>query len=482
MTEELIMEKKGFKTRHSKLKFAQMGSFQVMATLLGSAQGMYLYFYYYNVIGLDNRLIFLALTFFTVYDAINDPIIGFLVDRNFKWTRKWGRRFPWIAIGIIPWCLSLYLIFSAPNVDASVNPWPVFWWLIMSMMIYDTFVTLVGINFGALQPDMFREESERHTLTYYWTYFDIAAQGIGMMVPPLFLMGGNNRESFALMATAVICIALVGAAFFLPGAREDKVMIDRYFDGKYKPMNFFKGFAEVIKLKSFVALFIALNCFGMAISIIMAMGPYMSNFLLRMNPGDEIFIYVCFLSGTIISVPFWIKYLKKIQNSKKVLTIGGFALAATFIPLTFYVTIYDLLFFYFICGIAMGSMWAFFYTMIVNSVIDDFVAKTRKNQKGILIGVLAILGRLVATLDEGIITLVQNYTGFPAGVSDFPALESAVLDAGGDMTLVLNGIRVLVGVIPAIIIFIGTFVFWKVYPLTPDKVKENKAILRELNF
>ena len=130
----------------------------------------------------------------------------------------------------------------------------------------------------------------------------------------------------------------------------------------------------------------------------------------------------------------------------------------------------------------MGCMWAFFYTIIANSVVDDFVATTKKNQKGILLGVLAILGRLVTTLDEGIITLVQDYTGFPEGVENYAALEARVLTTGGDMDLVLNGIRLLMGIIPALLVFIGTFVFWKLYPLTPEKVEENKAILRELNF
>ena len=162
--------------------------------------------------------------------------------------------------------------------------------------------------------------------------------------------------------------------------------------------------------------------------------------------------------------------------------MGGFGLVITFIPLSFYVGLVDLLIYYFFCGIAMGSMWAFFYTIIGNAVIDDFVATTKKNQKGILLGVLAVTARLVATLDEGIITLVQNFTGFPTGVENYAALEAEVIANGGDIGLMMNGIRLLMGVIPALIIFFGTFVFWKIYPLTPDKVAENKRILKELNF
>jgi Na+/melibiose symporter-like transporter len=44
------------------------------------------------------------------------------------------------------------------------------------------------------------------------------------------------------------------------------------------------------------------------------------------------------------------------------------------------------------------------------------------------------------------------------------------------------GIRLLLGVIPALLVLIGTLIFWKFYPLTQEKVLENKAKLIELGF
>ncbi len=470
-----------FQTRHPTWKYASNATFQIVVSIMSSAQGIYLYFFYYSVIGLNQWLIFLALSIFTVYDAIDDPLIGFLVDRNFRWTKKWGRRFPWIVIGIIPWCLSLYLIFSAPPLKND-NPWPVFLWLMMSLIIFDTFGSLVGINVMALRPDLFREEEERQKLTMFWTPFDMIAVALGMLIPPLFLVGGNTRESFALMGAAVAVIALIGAVLFLPGAKEDKIVIDRYFSGEYKKSKFFEGIKDVLKQKSFIIYFIILNVFVISTSLLMSMGPYINNFLLKGSPGDEIFIYVFFLLGALISVPFWLKYLKKIQNNKKVLTIGGFALSFSFIVLSFFQTAIDLYILTFILGISMGSMWAFMYTIIQASVVDDFVATTKKNEKGILLGISVLLGRLVATVDEGIIAGVQTITGFPSGVDSYDALVSTLTTTGGDLALALLGIRVLMGIIPGLILLAGTFIFWKFFPLTPEVVARNKKILEELGF
>ena len=104
----------------------------------------------------------------------------------------------------------------------------------------------------------------------------------------------------------------------------------------------------------------------------------------------------------------------------------------------------------FILGLAMGSMWAFFYTIIQASVVDDFVAKTGKNQKGILLGVSTLLGRLVATIDEGILALVNWATGFPEGVTTYGELVTALTLSGGDLGLALLGLRLLFGVIPSL--------------------------------
>ena len=132
---ETINNAQSPKTRHSKWTFLSNATFQLPSTMVNAVLGGFLLFYYEVVIGLNVWLIVLALTIFTVYNAINDPIIGFLVDRNTRFTRKWGRRFPWIIIGIIPWTLSVYLIFSVTDIDPSKNPWPIVGWLLLTLFV-----------------------------------------------------------------------------------------------------------------------------------------------------------------------------------------------------------------------------------------------------------------------------------------------------------------------------------------------------------
>jgi GPH family glycoside/pentoside/hexuronide:cation symporter len=470
-------------SKHPWWRYASNGSFQITTTVIGATQAIYLYYYYFNVLGLEPGLIVLALTIFTIYDAVNDPIIGFLVDRNTRLTKRWGRRFPWIVIGIVPWTLSLFLIFTAPTVNPA-NPWPVFFWLFGSLVLMDTFGSLVGINVSALRPDLFRTEEERQKLTWWWTPLDMVAQALGFILPPLFITQDPLyiKASYGFMGAMMSIICLVSAILFLPGTTETKVVKERYFTGHYESFKFFSGIKEVLKTKSFIIFFIALTTFNMATSLLMGNAPFINTYLLRYAPGDEVIIFVIFMVGAFVAFPFWILYLKKVKDNKKVLAIGGLALGITLFPLSFFQTIIDLYIMLFILGVAMGSMWAFFYTIIQASVVDDFVASTKKNQKGILLGVSTLLGRLVATLDEGVMALVHTTTGFPAGSQDYAGMVTLVTAAGGDVNLILLGIRLLFGIIPSIIIIAGTLMFWKYFPLTQDKVLENKRILEELGF
>ena len=492
MMNETMKDVQSPKTRHSKWTFLSNAFFQLPDSIIGGVQAGFLIFYYEVVIGLDIWLIFLAVTCFTIYNAISKPILGFLVDQNTRFTRKWGRRFPWIIISIIPWTLSIYLLFSVPDIDVFTNPWPIFGWLILSLLLLNTFSTLVKVNNGALRVDKFRTEEERRTFAKYYTPIDMIANILGLLLPGLFInfIPGDKKTSFGIMGGVVAIISLLFAILYLPGAREDKIMIDRYFSTKtdYKRMNFFKAIKEALKAKSFVVFFIFTTCYTISLSIMVANMLYTTNFVLQppicifsfcFTPAEAyLLILGWYLAGTLISIPFWIKYIKKINNNKKAFVVAGLAPCAVLIPLTFFQELFDLLIMAFILGFAYGGLNAFLTAILFPSVVDDFVVRTGKNQKGVLFGISGFLGILVSTIDELIFAVVHDLTGFVAGYDTYDAMAAVV----SDMDLVLIGIRLLQGVIPALVLLVGTLVIWKFFPLTQDVVLKNKAELERLGL
>lgn len=472
-------------SRHSFLTFLSFGTYNFTWTIPTATMSLFMFYFYHTVVGLDPLWILTVVAINTVWAGLNDPLIGWLTDRNFKWTRKWGRRFPWIVIGFIPQSLSLIMIFSPPDLPKDsfgvlINPLPVMLWLLLSLFVFDLFITLVDIHVSILRADKFRTETERRKYAGSWGFFDMFAQILGMMLPPLFLFFGSTILSYTVMAAIMAVIAIIFGFTFIPGAREDKIIIDRYYSRDYERLHVFKGLWLVLKQKSFMALYAHYVLWLAATASIMTgMVAYLVTFILKSNDPDAMIpLLAALLLGSLISIPVWLKILKKTNNNKKTYIIGSLILCALTVPIGFFQTEIDLMIMLFLFGLGNGCVWTIGMPVLYSNAQDDFVVRTGKNQKGILVGTWAVIGLITAFIDEALIALVFNFTGFDAGIPDYAALVAS----GANVELVQLGIRLLLGIIPALLILVGTLIFWKFYPLTQEKVLENKAKLLELGF
>ncbi|TFG04767.1 MAG: MFS transporter, partial [Promethearchaeota archaeon] len=439
MSEEEFMESE--ESRHSYATYFSFSTYNLVGSLIIAAQTIVLFFFYEVEIGLNIWFVFIAFAISAVWDAVNDPLIGHLIDKNTKLTKRWGRRFPWIVFGIIPWCLSLVLIYTPPAVDPQENALFLTAWLAGSLCLFDTFHTLIYVNIVHLRADKFRTEAERRRLAAIFTPIDIIGQVSGMLLPPIFLSMGQGREIYAFMALMISVISFIGSLLFLPGTREDEIMIERYYKSEYEEMGFFEGLKESAKLKSFIIFMIAMSAFEITTGLLIANTIYLSTFVLRMGPDTIILIFAVLLIGAIISVPFWVKLAKKLDNNKKAFTIGGFAMCAALVPISFFQGLIDLLIFVFILGFTTGCIWTLLLPVIQPNVLDDFVVKTRKNQKGSQVGLTTFILRLTATIDELLIALVHTFTGFVPGQDNYAEMKAAA----ADINLVIWGIRILSG-------------------------------------
>ncbi|MHA1197654.1 MAG: hypothetical protein ACTSSM_16385, partial [Promethearchaeota archaeon] len=156
-----------------------------------------------------------------------------------------------------------------------------------------------------------------------------------------------------------------------------------------------------------------------------------------------------------IAIPLWLRILRKINDNKKALVIAGFISSAALFPMSFFQGLIDIMIMAFILGLAQGGVNSYVYTIVGPSVIEDVIVKMKKNQKAVLIGILSLLIRIVSSIDEFTIAFVHNTTGFIAGNNSYADLLAAVTSAGGDINLVLLGIRLLQGVIPGLYLLAG---------------------------
>ncbi|MFY7802601.1 MAG: MFS transporter [Limnoraphis robusta] len=119
-----------------------------------------------NVAGLPAGLAGSVYMIGKVSDAINDPIIGVLSDRT---VHPWGRRYPWMVFGAIPFGIFFFLQWIVP----STNVWVLFWYYVIISVIFNLFYTIVNLPYTALTPELTSDYHERTSLNSFRFAFSI---------------------------------------------------------------------------------------------------------------------------------------------------------------------------------------------------------------------------------------------------------------------------------------------------------------------
>jgi Na+/melibiose symporter-like transporter len=253
---------------------------------------------------------------------------------------------------------------------------------------------------------------------------------------------------------------------------ENKEIIERYYVSKEKPESFFSALKTSLKQKSFVY-YVVLNFgFQIVIGSLTASIPYAVDYVLPEAPlgtaVNTVLLFATFLNAAIISVPFWIWVAKKVQNNKKMALIGGYSLTIGVFLTAFYINIFDSIIYQTILGFTMGNFWALM-TIYFSDVMDEKIILTKSPSRGATVGISAFFSRLSRAVQIAVFTLIHILTGFDE-TSPTQTLPAQI------------GIRFHMSVIPALIIFICTIIYWKFYPITPEVWMENKRKLKELGF
>ena len=90
-----------------------MGKFS--AEFLTGAFGSIVFMFYETEVGLAGAYAALATVIYSVWNAVNDPIIGYVTNKTAPLAKKFGRRFVWIMGGLVLCSLAFIMIFSVPT-------------------------------------------------------------------------------------------------------------------------------------------------------------------------------------------------------------------------------------------------------------------------------------------------------------------------------------------------------------------------------
>ena len=166
--------------------------------LYWSGVGLYLLYFYTDVIGISGSLAGLIYFIGMAWDAATDPFMGYMAERT---RTKWGVYRPYLLFGNIPLALSFVLLFWVPPLEGS----SLFFFLLFANLLHRTCFTLVSVPFSSLTPRITSDSQERTNLTGFRM---LGAQtGTNLMAllafPIIFWVGGED-ESMGFIVLASI--------------------------------------------------------------------------------------------------------------------------------------------------------------------------------------------------------------------------------------------------------------------------------------
>jgi len=463
----MIEKEKSDSGRFSNKKAAAYSTSQIVNTAAYQSFALLTFTFYYAIIGININLITIGFIIWSVWNSINDPILGSLSDRTHT---KWGRRFPYLMISIIPLAIIMILLFYPPLSFGINNELINFTYFLIIIIIFEFFFTMFDVNLIALFPELFITEEERSKANAIRMVFYIIGLLISFVLPTVFIPDFSNPiylpeyQIFGIIAALVI---IIFGVLFLKISPKEKTE----FQNEYKNA---PSLIESIKIcgknKAFMTYVPAEIAVWFVIGMQTMIVPLYGKYALNIGEGETIFLGlllgIAFISAALFMNILWKPIVKRI-GPRKTWLISVFTWIVTLIPLLFIKDKMIGLIVFALIGIGLAGP-IYLGDLIMADIIDEDELKTGTRREAGYYGVKAFFFRLSTVFVVLAISMVFTNVGW------------TVFEPEDITQEVIFGLRALMFIFPAIALVIGLVAVY-MYPLHGDRLKKAKEELQKLH-
>ena len=178
------------------------GSDMFSALFMGALFGFYV-----DILHMDPTSYGIVMIIFAVWNAINDPIFGYMSDK--KRMDKRGKRAFFVKVSI-PFYFVGYLMFWLAS--SRWSPISLFIFLLVALFIFDTGLTIAGLNISAMQVDQTSSTNERTRIMLIAMLISMIPVGMASMAPNLVLTSttlSSGNMSLIFISIGVVALILM---------------------------------------------------------------------------------------------------------------------------------------------------------------------------------------------------------------------------------------------------------------------------------
>ena len=417
-----------------------------------------------NALGIDPTLLGTLVIIWTIWDAVNDPMMGALMDKAFaRKQNKRGKFRPWLLRSTPLLAITAIALWVVPTFFDGIALIVV---LFSCKILYEAAYTMFNIPMGSLLSAMSTNDAERASLS--------SARGVGSMfgnmipglIGPFVIQAFDDRSTIGYTITGVAC-ALIGfvICFLHYGLTEERAQVGE--ETKADDIKLSDILTVVKKNRPFVALCIHGICICTMQYASQTLGMYMYSGVYHDVTYQSIsqMLSSPFMIGAMVAVPFICKKLGLEKVIRHSLLIGG-AICACLFALHL-VTDVNPLVHGVILGIGSGMAMVSIQMQwgLVGEAIDYNEFLTGKRTEGSIYGTFNLSRRIGQTVGLGISFFALDWVGYVPKLD----VQSAAT---------IFGFKILCVLVPAVFILGSWAAFrfvWNITPAIRAKMAEAKA-------
>ncbi len=349
----------------------------------------------------------LILAIYTVIDAIDNPIYGFLSDST---RSPWGRRRPWLVIGAPLLALCFIMFFSVP---AGLGEGSVFWYALMMYILTGTLDSLINSNYGALFPELFTKEKDRAKANALRQIFQFLAMIISIALTPMVTeaIGYRNTAIIYGLLAAVVILYMAFTSHESPEAQHLP-----------KP-NLFKTIGDIIKNPKFWLYGLTNAAFFAALAVLQQSVSFYTKYILHATGSATTILLAIVIVMAIIAIPIWVLLMKKF-HLMKTWRLALICVTLSFIPLYFANSLVFSSIVLVLLGFGYGGV-TLTMDIVAARILDEDTATHGVKREGTFASLTGVLNKTSGLFTAGAFLLVSKFYGYIDGNNPGPRPDDA---------------------------------------------------------
>lgn len=422
----------------------------------------FLSYYLSSVLGLKEGFLLLLTPLARIWDGINDPMMGTIVDNT---RTKHGKYRPWILIGAVCNAIVLFLLFT----NFGMSGTKLYIYIGFMYVLWGMTNTMADIPYWSMVPSFTSDPSDRNMVSTVARTFSGLGQGIITIATPIVLPllssgittdKGYSASGFSRWAGICSCLLVLFAVICILSTKEKNVVYDKKTKFSFKKI--FKVIAKNDQLVVFMVVAMLSNAGWYLTS---GTAVYYFTDVLGEPTGQSLFQTIGAVGSVLglLVIPILSKWMskKKIYQVSLIATILGYVLMYIFGPVLKITIALDIA--YIISSTGIASMFVA-QTIFLADIVDYGEYKNGERNESITFSMKGFLQKMAYTIQTIIL-----FCGL--GLVNYNEQITSATKALNDTTK--NAIGFICFGVPPILILISLAVFsakFKLYGELADKV------------